>query len=56
MAYENELRKVRPGWQLTEYIGCDTDENGHANRATADRIVKHWGVTRADANAQAVGE
>lgn len=46
MSRVNEVRKISCGYQGVAFIGCDTDNDGNPQTATADRIVKTWALTR----------
>jgi len=52
MATKVTTRNVSSGYQATMYSGCEIDDNGKTNIATADTIKSTWGVTEADARNQ----
>lgn len=52
MATKIETRNVSSGAQAVLFEGCEIDENGHVNTATADEITKTWGITEQDARNQ----
>lgn len=47
MARTTEVRNVASGWTVTEYIGCDLDDEGRAVPATADSMRSTWAPTEA---------
>lgn len=56
MATERRINNLASGFETVFYIGCETDASGYPAVGTADRIVKRWSQTRADAEQVTVGE